>query len=82
MARKDRSRRTPTEPGRLAQAGDVELRSYDVGALPLINHILDEMGLEQFLSERLPPDDPRAELPAAPGVMVMVRGRAPLATAD
>jgi transposase len=73
MSRKDRSRRTPPEPGQLAQAGNVELRSYDVGALPLINHVLDKMGLEQFLSERLPPDDPRAELPTAQGLMAMVR---------
>lgn len=72
-SRKDRSRPTPREPGRLAQAGNVELRSYDVGALPLINHILEKMRLEDFLSEHLPPDDPRAELPTAQGLMVMVR---------
>jgi hypothetical protein len=46
MSRKDRSRRTPPEPGHLAQAGNVELRSYEVGALPIINHVLDKMGLE------------------------------------
>ncbi|MGH7224731.1 MAG: DUF4277 domain-containing protein, partial [Gemmataceae bacterium] len=57
----------------MAQAGNVELHSYDVGALPLINHILEKMRLEQFLSEHLPPDDPRAELPTAQGLMVMVR---------
>jgi transposase len=72
-SRKDRSRPTPPEPGRLAQAGNVELHSYDVGALPLINHILEKMRLEDFFSERLPPDDPRAELPTAQGLMVMVR---------
>jgi len=72
-SRKDRSRLTPPTPGQLAQAGNVELRSYDVGALPLINHILEKMRLEEFLSERLPPDDPRAELPTAQGLMVMVR---------
>jgi hypothetical protein len=32
MSRKDRSRWTPPEPGQLAQAGNVELRSYEVGA--------------------------------------------------
>lgn len=72
-SRKNRSRPTPAEPGRLAQAGNVELHSYDVGALPLINHILEKMRLEDFLSEHLPPDDPRAELPTAQGLMVMVR---------
>lgn len=73
MSGKDRSRFTPPEPGRVAQAGQVELRSYDVGALPLLNHILDKMRLEAFLSQRLPPDDPRAELPTAQGLLVMVR---------
>ncbi|MGH9656741.1 MAG: IS1634 family transposase, partial [Bryobacteraceae bacterium] len=72
-SRKNQPRSTPPEPGRLAQAGNVELRSYDVGALPLINHILEKMRLEDFLSEYLPPDDPRAELPTAQGLMVMVR---------
>lgn len=72
-SRKDRLRPAPPEPGRLAQAGNVELHSYDVGALPLINHILEKMRLEEFFSERLPPDDPRAELPTAQGLMVMVR---------
>jgi transposase len=57
----------------LAQAGNVELHTYEVGALPLINHILEKMRLEEFLSEHLPPDDPRAELPTAQGLMVMVR---------
>ena len=73
MSRKDRSRRTPPEPGQLAQAGNVELRSYEVGALPIINHVLDKMGLEQFLSKRLPADDPRVELPTAQGLMTMIR---------
>lgn len=73
MSRKNRSRPAPREPGRLAHAGKIELRSYDVGALPLLNHVLDKMQLERFLSERLPPDDPRAELPTAQGLMVMVR---------
>jgi transposase len=72
-SRKDRSPPAPREPGQLAQAGNIELRSYEAGALPLINHILDKMGLEQFLRERLPPDDLRAELPTAQGLMVMVR---------
>ena len=72
-SRKDRSRLIRREPGQLAQAGNVELHSYDVGALPLINHILEKMRLEEFLSERLPPDDPRAELPTAQGLLVMVR---------
>lgn len=72
-SRKDRSRQTPRDPGHLAQADNVELRSYNVGALPLINHILDKMRLEEFLSVHLPPDDPRAELPTAQGLMVMVR---------
>ena len=81
-SRKDRSPPTPPEPGRLAQAGNVELRSYDVGALPLINHLLEKMRLEEFLSKRLPPDDPRAELPTAQRVDGHGPQRARLAPAD
>lgn len=63
----------PLEPGKSAHADGIQLRTYDVGALPLINHILDRMDLEQVLADRLPPDDPRTELPTAQVVLIMVR---------
>ncbi len=68
-----RPKSAPLEPGRLAQGGGIELRSYDVGALPLVNQILDRMDLEGVLGKHLPPDDPRTELPTAQVLLVMVR---------
>ncbi|HUY93402.1 MAG TPA: hypothetical protein VMV10_32045, partial [Pirellulales bacterium] len=41
-----RPKSAPLEPGRLARGGGIALRSYDVGALPLVNRILDRMDLE------------------------------------
>lgn len=41
--------------------------------MPLLNHILDRVRLQRFLSTRLPSDDPRAEFPTAQGLMVMIR---------
>ena len=56
------SPRTPQrtlEPGQRADAQDLQLRSYQVGALPLINRLLERMRLREILCEQLPPDDPR-----------------------
>lgn len=72
-ARRGQVKHTPPEPGRRARAAGVELRSYQVGALPLVNSILQRMRLEEFLAQRLPPDDPRCELPTAQVLLVMVR---------
>jgi len=44
-----------------------------VGALPLLNQILDRMRLEKILAEHLPRDDPRTELPTPQVLLVMVR---------
>jgi transposase len=51
----------------------VEVCTYDVGALPLINHILDRMGLEEVLTECLPEDDPRCKLSTRAALLVLVR---------
>ena len=73
---KRRRRETSREvvgPGRLAQAAGLKLQSYHVGALPLINRVLERMDLERLLSEYLPPDDPRCEFPTARALMVLIR---------
>ena len=38
-------------PGKRAQADDLELRSYEVGALPLLNRIVERMQLQRILSD-------------------------------
>jgi transposase len=68
-----RKRRPRPEPGKQATSGPFKLRSFDVGAIPLVNHILDRMGLEDLLEEHLPSDDPRTELPTSQAILVLVR---------
>jgi len=63
----------PLEPGQQAQAPGVTLRSFQVGALPLINQLLERLRLEEFFREYLPADDPRCQFPTAQALLVLVR---------
>jgi transposase len=58
-------------PGKHAQADGLELRSYDVGALPLLKRIVDRMQLQRILGEHLPRDDSRTELPTVTALLVL-----------
>src|SRR3954451_23577372 len=58
-------------PGKHAQAHGLELRSYDVGALPLLQRIVERMQLRRILSEHLPGDDSRTELPTVTALLVL-----------
>ena len=58
-------------PGKHAQADGLELRSYDVGALPLLKRIVERMQLQRILSEHLPRDDSRTELPTVTALLVL-----------
>jgi transposase len=49
------------------------LRSYQVGALPLVNRLLERMRLREILAEHLPADDPRTELATVSALLVLVR---------
>src|SRR3954447_7267458 len=59
-------------PGKHAQADGLELRSYDVGALPLLTRIVERMQLPRLLSEHLPRDDSRTELPTVTALLVLL----------
>ena len=63
----------PLEPGKRTNTPGFTLRSYEVGALPLINHLLGRMRLEELLRQYLPPDDPRCELPTSRVLLVLIR---------
>ena len=68
------ARRRPkreTLPGKCAQADGLELRSYDVGALPLLQRIVARMQLQRILGEHLPRDDSRTELPTVTALLVL-----------
>jgi transposase len=49
------------------------LQSYEIGALPLINRILERIRLQQFFAEYLPPDDVRCEFPTSKALLVLVQ---------
>ena len=75
-SRSSPARRAPQQPVQLGQRAATdgwELRSYEIGALPLINSFLGRMRLAAILSEHLPADDPRTELPTVRAVLVLVR---------
>lgn len=77
-----RRKRRQLEPGQRAQTESLDLRSYEVGPLPLLNWLLDRMRLREIFEEQLPPDDPRTEIPTVTTLLVLVRNvllsRAPL----
>jgi len=58
-------------PGKAAQADGLQLRSYDVGALPLLKRFFERIQLERILQEHLPKDDPRTELSTVAALMVL-----------
>jgi transposase len=59
--------------GRQARAGRQTLRSEKIGALPIINHFISRLRLEQWLDEHLPPEDKRVKVPATKALLVLVR---------
>ena len=58
-------------PGKHAQADGLQLRSYEVGALPLLKQIVERMQLPRILGEHLPRDDARTELPTVTALLVL-----------
>ena len=59
--------------GRQARAGRQTLRSEKIGALPILNHFLRRLRLEEWLDEHLPPEDKRVKVPAAKALLVLLR---------
>jgi transposase len=76
-SKRDRGRRSTgaesLEPGRSAHGTGFTLQSYEVGALPLVNHLLERMQLEPLLREYLPADDPRCEFPTSRALLILIR---------
>ena len=75
MAKKKKQQATKraVEPGHLASSGGKALRTYDVGALPIINRILERMRLADILKQCLPADDARTQLATHRGLLVLLR---------
>jgi transposase len=69
-------------PGETAHARGRTLNSRRVGALPILDHFLKRLRIEEFLRDHLPPEDRRSRVPAATALLVLARNllasRAPL----
>jgi transposase len=59
--------------GHVAQSGNDSLQSWTVGALPIVDHLLKRMKLEEFLQCYLPKEDGRTKLPTARALVVLVK---------
>jgi transposase len=57
----------------VAQAAGHTLESHAVGPLPLINGILKRLQLREHLEQLLPAEDPRVVVPAATGLLVLLK---------
>ena len=71
--RNKNKQRKKCDPGSLAKTNGKTLRSYEVGAVPIINHILRRMRLPEILKKFLPASDARTSLPAYRTLLVVVR---------
>jgi transposase len=75
-----RKRQEPTDrpvpkprPGEIAQAQGRTLNSYRLGALPMLESVLQRLRLGEFLGDRLPPEDPRTKIATATGLLLLVK---------
>jgi len=57
----------------VAQGAGVTLRSSSVGALPIVNRILERMQLDEWLDSYLPRPDRRSKITPAAGLAVLLR---------
>ena len=59
--------------GSFARCNQGALRSYGAGALPIVNHLLQRMGLQEHLHAYLPAEDRRTRPSTAKALMTLVR---------
>ncbi len=57
----------------MANPGNFELDTKTIGALPLINHLLDRLRFEHFLGKHLSPTDPRSRLAPLKSLGLLLR---------
>ena len=63
----------PTIPGNVARSARKTLRTFTVGALPILDDLIHRLQLEQFLRAALPPEDRRTKLSPAKALLVLLR---------
>jgi transposase len=57
----------------MSELSDFELRSQEIGALPIVNHFLSRLGFAELLRDYLPVPDVRAKLQPVESLGVLVR---------
>src|SRR3954470_1228088 len=60
-------------PGETASADGWTLTSWRVAALPILDHFLRRLRLEEFLRDHLPREDRRSRVPTVTALLVLVR---------
>lgn len=68
-----RSESDPLPVGATAVEDGIRLRSFQVGALPLVNHYFQRLKLDELLRQQLPADDVRQTIPTERIVLLLVR---------
>lgn len=76
--RKQKKRTRPVVPdksyhGYRAHGGDRTLKSYTIGALPIINRILERMQLRELLAKHLPREDRRTKISTPIALLLLLR---------
>lgn len=67
------SQSPPLPVGATASASGMRLRSFRVGAVPLVNHYFQRLKLKELLEEHLPADDVRQTMATPRIVLLLVR---------
>jgi transposase len=70
---KSKSISAPSHRGLRARAGGQTLCTCTVGALPIINQVLDRMELERFLNKHLPSESRRMKVSTARCLLLLLR---------
>jgi len=76
MKRKQKRADSAPDPAKLAPKAtgpDLTLHSRSVGALPIINAIVEQMGLEPILAEFLPKEDRRNKVKTATAILLLAK---------
>jgi len=70
--KKEEKPKRDVQVGSVSKSGSQTIRSYTVGALPILNHILKRTRLEEFLGQYLREDD-RCVIPPSLGTVVLLK---------
>jgi transposase len=72
-AHRNRPTPPPLRPGRTARARGRTLNSYTIGALPILDRLLDRLRIEAILRDHLPREDRRCRIPTATGLLLLLK---------